>query len=205
MAITERRARVYHFDRSGAQYTELFDIHADPDLFVRIVLGICTIDERLLGLDDTVQYTVGPNSLRTGGYLRTVGPDQAPVTYTLLVNERPWSRSGLRGRGIVCWPVKNEKGERLIVKDYWMAEGRTPEYELLEDIKDVPGVCQMVSYEVAREQTKDFRGSTRKFSKDAFHNSIAIRLTLKAYGTSIDNFTSPEKMLAALRDAIAGE
>ncbi|RXW17448.1 hypothetical protein EST38_g8400 [Candolleomyces aberdarensis] len=203
MVLTEKRARVFHFDRSGAQYTELFDIHDDPYLFVRLVIGLCTTNERLLGLDDTVQWTVGPNGIRTGGTLRTVGPDQAPVTYSLLINEKPWFRSSLRGRGIVCWPVKNENGERLVVKDYWMSEGRRPEYELLEELKDVPGVCQMVSYEEAREQTKNFRGPTRTFSKDAFHNCIAIRLTLKAYGTSIDNFTSPEEMLAALRDTIA--
>ncbi|KAJ2914313.1 hypothetical protein MD484_g6113, partial [Candolleomyces efflorescens] len=186
MVVTERQARVYHFDRSGAQYTELFDIHLNPRLFVRLVIGLCTTDERLLGLDDTVQWTVAPTGLRAGGTLRTVRRDGTPVTYTLSESEQPWYRSSIRGRGIVCWP-----------------EGRTPEYTLLEALKDIPGVCQMLSYEIRRDQTKHFRGKTCTFSKEAFHNCIAFRLILKAYGTSINNFSSREEMLAALRDAIA--
>ncbi|KAJ2914300.1 hypothetical protein MD484_g6107, partial [Candolleomyces efflorescens] len=203
MALTERRARVYHFDRSGAQYTQLFDIHAEAYLFVRLVLGLCTTEERLLGLDDTVQWTVGANGIRTGGTLTTIGANNNPVVYRLSTSEKPWNRSSLRGRGTVCWPVKSRNGEMLIVKDYWMTEGRTPEYELLELLKGIPGICQLVAYEGWREQTKDFRGDTHDFPKHAFHNCIAIRLVLRAYGTSIDNFTSPEEMLAALRDVIA--
>jgi hypothetical protein len=107
---------------------------------------------------------------------------------------------------MVCWPVKDKDGNRLVVKDYWMSEGREPEYELLKKVKDVPGICEIVAYEVGRGETSDFRGALSDIKKAGdFYNCIAIRITLKAYGTSIDNFTSPEEMLAALRDAIAGE
>ncbi|RXW20934.1 hypothetical protein EST38_g4914 [Candolleomyces aberdarensis] len=188
----------------GAQYTKLFDIHKEAELFVLLVVGLCTTDERLLGLDDTIQWTVGADGIRTGGTLRTVGPDKAPTTYTLLMEQKPWVRSSLLGRGIVCWPVQDQKGERLIVKDYWMSQGRKPEYEILEEVKGGQGLCQIVSYEVGRGETKDFRGPTDKFAVSVFHNSIAIRITMKVDAkASIDNFTSPEEMLAALRDAIA--
>ncbi|KAJ2929417.1 hypothetical protein H1R20_g7687, partial [Candolleomyces eurysporus] len=85
-----------------------------------------------------------------------------------------------------------------------MSEGRTPEFEVLEKIKDMPNVCHMIAYENRREETKAFQGPTVDVEALAniFHNRIAIRITMKAYGTSIDNFTSPEEMLAALRDAI---
>ncbi|KAJ2911991.1 hypothetical protein MD484_g8429, partial [Candolleomyces efflorescens] len=204
MIVTEQRARVVHFDRSGAQYTELFDIHAEPIWFIQLVLGLCTNDERLLGLDDTVQWTVGLDGVRTGGTLSTVDMDKNPITYTLSMNETTWYRSSLCGRGMVCWPVKDRDGNRLIVKDYWMSEGRVPEYELLEKVKGVPGICELVAYEGRRGETRDFRGDTSLTTKpgDLF-NCIAIRMIIKAYGTSIDNFTSPEEMLAALRDAIA--
>ncbi|RXW11292.1 hypothetical protein EST38_g14563 [Candolleomyces aberdarensis] len=204
MVVTEKRARFFHFDRSGAQYTKLFDIHKEAELFVLLVVGLCTTDERLLGLDDTIQWTVGADGIRTGGTLRTVGPDKAPTTYTLLMEQKPWVRSSLLGRSIVCWPVQDQKGKRLIVKDYWMSQGRKPEYEILEEVKGGPGLCQIVSYEVGQGETKDFRGPTDKFAVGVFHNSIAIRITMKVDAkASIDNFTSPEEMLAALRDAIA--
>jgi hypothetical protein len=121
------------------------------------------------------------------------------------MDEAPRVRSSLLGRGIVCWPVRDEKGEKFIVKDYWMSQGRRPEYEILEKVKGKPGLCQIVSYEEAREETKDFRGSTDKFAVGVFHNAIAIRITMKVGAkASIDNFTSPEELLAALRDSIAG-
>ncbi|KAJ2929416.1 hypothetical protein H1R20_g7684, partial [Candolleomyces eurysporus] len=204
MVVTEKQARFFHFDRSGAQYTKLFDIHQEAELFVLLVVGLCTTDERLLGLDDTVQWTVGADGVRNGGILRTTGPDKAPTTYTMLMDRKPWVRSALLGRGIVCWPVQDQKGDNFIVKDYWMSQGREPEYEILEKIKGGPGLCQIVSYEVGRGETRDFRGPTDKFAVGVFHNSIAIRITMKVDAkASIDNFTSPEEMLAALRDAIA--
>jgi hypothetical protein len=107
----------------------------------------------------------------------------------------------------VCWPVEDENGERFLIKDHWMSEGRTPEYELLEQAKlaGVQGVCSIIAFELGRGQTKDFRGPIEDFGEGYFHNRVAIRITMKAYGASIDKFTSPEEMLAALRDAITGE
>jgi hypothetical protein len=204
LLVTEKRARFYHFDRSGVQYTKLFDIHEEAELFVLLVVGLCTTDERLLGLDDTVQWTIGADGRRTGGTLRTVGPDQAPITYTLSTDQMPWVRSSILGRGIVCWPVQDKKGECFIVKDYWMSQGREPEYEILEQVKGKPGLCQIVSYEIGRGETKDFRGPTDSFGDGAFHNSIAIRIIMKSVTGPIDSFTSPEELLAALRDAIDG-
>jgi hypothetical protein len=65
------------------------------------------------------------------------------------MGEEIFFRSSIRGRGTVCWPVK----------DYWMSEGRVPEFEFLEKAKGFPGVCQIVSYEEGRGETKDFRGT----------------------------------------------
>ncbi|KAJ2916884.1 hypothetical protein MD484_g3477, partial [Candolleomyces efflorescens] len=187
MIITERQARFYHFDRSGVQYTKLFDIHEDAKLFVLLVVGLCTNDESLVGLDESVQWTVGGDGVRTGGTLTTVGPNKTPITYTLSMDEVPWVRTNVLGRGIVCWSVQDERGEGLIVKDYWMSEGRRPEYEILELVKGNLGLCQIVSYEVG-----------------VFHNAIAIRIIMKIDSKrSIDKFTSLEELVAALRDAIA--
>ncbi|KAJ2915273.1 hypothetical protein MD484_g5152, partial [Candolleomyces efflorescens] len=98
---------------------------------------------------------------------------------------------------------RDSSGERFIIKGYWLPEDRLAEFRLLADAKGLAGVCQMVSYEDNRAQTKDYRGDISTFSSDAFHNRTAIRIVMKAYGCSIENFTSVVQVLAALRDAIA--
>jgi hypothetical protein len=128
------------------------------------------------------------------------------VTYELVMGEGPIVRSGLLGRGTTCWVVKNERGEKFIVKDYWVADNRTSfECELLEEARGLEGVCQMVSFEDNRAKTLDFRGDTSNFWDGVFHNRTSIRIVMKAYGRSLENFTSMKQVLGALRDAIAGE
>ncbi|KAJ2916707.1 hypothetical protein MD484_g3715, partial [Candolleomyces efflorescens] len=189
---------------NGAQYSTPVNIHAEPHTFTRIVLGLCTADERTLGLDDSVQWTVGSDGMESRGTLKTVLSDNTIITYDLVMNKNNFARRGLRGRGTICWVVQNDKKERFIVKDYWLAGGRIAECDLLKEARGLSGVCQMMSYEDDRSQTRDFRGDTSSFKDGAFHNRTAIRIVMKAYGPSVENFRSVEQLLAALRDAIAG-
>ncbi|RXW24320.1 hypothetical protein EST38_g1512 [Candolleomyces aberdarensis] len=203
LVISPDQALLFHFDR-GAQQTLPFNIHKDPQTFVRLILGLCSTDERTLGLDDSIQWSIGVDGVKTRGTLKTIGSDNKVVVYDLVMEEDPFVRSSIRGRGTTCWPVKNPNGERFIVKDYWFSGDRETEYELLKEAKGLSGVCQMVSYEDCRAQTKIFRGDTSAFTKGTFHNRTAIRIVMKAYGPSIENFSTVEQVLAALRDAIAG-
>ncbi|RXW17055.1 hypothetical protein EST38_g8802 [Candolleomyces aberdarensis] len=204
LIITEHRAQLFHFDRSGAQYTELFDIHEHPHTFVRLVLGLCAVDEQLLGLDDSLHWTTGRGGKRTSGTLKTVDGDNQATEHDLILSEPPLHRSSIQGRGTVCWPVMERvSGRRLLVKDYWMSEGRIPEFELLKEVKCLKGVSQMVAYEEGRGQTKFFRGDIGSINSKKFHNRKAIRIILEVYGKSIDKFSSAEEFLGAFRDAIA--
>ncbi|RXW19649.1 hypothetical protein EST38_g6200 [Candolleomyces aberdarensis] len=203
LVITENRANLFHFDRSGAQYSPLFDIHDKPRTFIRLILGLCAIDERILGLDDTVQWSVGADGKRKRGTVKTFDPDQSIVWYDLVMDEQPFVRTSLRGRGTICWAATNAKGEHFIIKDYWVSGGQTTEFGLLEEVKGLRGICQMVSHEPSRAQTTDFRGNTDRFEQSAFRKRTATRIVMKAYGPTIENFSSVEQVLAALRDAIA--
>jgi hypothetical protein len=209
MVVTERQAQIFHFDRSGVQYSPLFNIHRKPETFIRLILGLATSQERRLGLDDTIQWTTASDGTKSSGFVRTVGTDGVATTYGLVTGEGPLVRSNLLGRGTTCWTVKNDRGERLIIKDYWVADSpddsRSSEFDLLEEVKGLPGVCQMISYEDNRAQTREFRGDTSTFPQSSFQNRRNIRIVMKAYGPSIDNFTSIEQLLGALRDAIAGD
>ncbi|KAJ2929413.1 hypothetical protein H1R20_g7689, partial [Candolleomyces eurysporus] len=174
LVITEQRAQLFHFDRSGAQYAPLFNIHDHPDIFVSLILGLTTTDERTLGLDDSVQWTTAPGGKKVGGTLSTVGPGNVVVTYKLVSNKGPLIHSNLCGCGTTCWVARSEQGERLFVKDYWVTDTQTREFELLDQVKGLQGVCQMVSYEDNRVQTKDLWGDTSSFEEGAFHNRTNI-------------------------------
>jgi hypothetical protein len=63
--------------------------------------------------------------MKIAGSLKAIGRDNMVVEYNLVMGERPIVRSGLLGRGTTCWVAKNERGENLIVKDYWVAGGQT--------------------------------------------------------------------------------
>ncbi|RXW17578.1 hypothetical protein EST38_g8274 [Candolleomyces aberdarensis] len=203
LIVTENRARLFHFDRSGAQYTPFFNIHTEAQTFIRLILGLCALDEHVLGLDDTVQWIIGADGRKSGGTLKTVGPDKAAVTFELVTEEEPFTRSSVCGRGTTCWPVRNAQGDRFIVKDHWVSNSGALEFELLKEAMGLPGVCQMVCYEDNRAQTKDFRGDTSAFQDGEFRNRTAIRIVMKAYGPSIKHFSTVEQFLAALRDAIS--
>ncbi|RXW19657.1 hypothetical protein EST38_g6199 [Candolleomyces aberdarensis] len=203
LIVTESQARLFHFDRSGAQYSPPFNIHGRDGavIFVRLILGLCIINEHELGLDDSVQWTLDSQGNQTGGTLRAIGPDNTIVTYEL-TSIRPYIRTTVRGRGTICWSIKDRDGNEFLVKDYWMSDGRTPEYELLQQTKGTPGIGEMVSYESARAQTKHYRGNFKEYEGE-FHNRTSIRIVLKAYGKTIDKFTSAKQFLAAFRDVIA--
>jgi hypothetical protein len=123
------------------------------------------------------------------------GPDGTFSTYKLATDEAIFTRNNVRGRGTTCWAVKDSEGNRLVVKDYWICDGQDPEFKPLE------GVCQMVSYEENRFQTKDLRGN---LEQGTFRNRMSTRIVMKAYELSIQKFTSVIQVLAALCDAIAG-
>jgi hypothetical protein len=205
MIVTERQAQIFHFDRSGAQYSPLFDIHEKPEVFIRLILGLVTTNERTLGLDTSIHWTTSLDGTKTSGSLETTGRDNTTVTYNLCIDKGPITRSSLQGRGTTCWFARDDQGERFIVKDYWVADNQTLEFELLEEAKGLRGVCQIVSHEDHRAHTRDFRGDTSSFAQGVFQNRTSIRIVMKAYGPSIENFTSIEQLLGAFRDAIAGE
>ncbi|KAJ2914309.1 hypothetical protein MD484_g6089, partial [Candolleomyces efflorescens] len=201
--MSESHTRVFHFDRSGAQSSELVDFHDDPYTFVRLVLGISSLDESDIGLDSSIQWTI-ENGRKVGGTIRTRGPENQDITYPLAEIEPIVFRGNIRGRSTICWKVKDPAtGEQLIVKDSWRSEERVSEHKFLQQILGLPGVVQMVNYERDRCDTKRLRGFGDAVP-EGYRNRIETRVVLKAYGKSILEYTSAKQLFCALRDAIAG-
>lgn len=112
-------------------------------------------------------------------------------------------RDSIRGRATTCWRVEDpDTLEQLVVKDTWRPADRPGEHELLELVKGVPGVVQMVSCEPARGETKDIRCPS---TAGQYYNRVSTRVVTKAYGKPIEFFTSLLQVLCTLRDALAGK
>jgi hypothetical protein len=153
-----------------------------------------------MGLDDSVQWMI-VGGRKTRGSVTTTSPSGERKTYPI-VERIPTSRDSIRGRATTCWRVKDlETGEEYVVKDSWRPSDRSPESELLEVVKGIPGVVEMVSSESCRGEVKDMRCPS---TIGQYHNRIATRVTTKSYGPPIYRFTSVVQLLSAIRDAIGG-
>ncbi|KAJ2914089.1 hypothetical protein MD484_g6304, partial [Candolleomyces efflorescens] len=195
--------RLFHFDRSGVQYTPFLDIHSDPHTFIRLVLGLSSPDETDIGLDTSIQWQ-RLCGRKISGTLTTRGSDGTDVVYPLLSINPFFSRSDIFGRCTTLWSVSDPRtGEALLVKDLWRSEGQASECIYLEEARGIPGVVQMVSCEADRGQTKNLRCLTGDLLEN-FGNLVNTRLVMKRYGEPISEFTSAMQLLCILRDAIAG-
>ncbi|KAJ3504523.1 hypothetical protein NMY22_g17897 [Coprinellus aureogranulatus] len=200
LALTQAHARLIHFDRTGTQVTPLLDIHHYPATFVRLIVGLASVDERVLGLDDSIRWTI-VDGKKTEGTLTTTGPTGEVKTYPV-IEHIPNPRETIRGRGTTCWRVRDpDTHKELVVKDSWLPDNHPPEHEFLELVKGVPGVVEMVSCEPRRWETKDFRCPS---TAGRYQNRVGARITMKSYGKPVEFFTSVLQLLRACRDAISG-
>ncbi|TEB26504.1 hypothetical protein FA13DRAFT_1816940 [Coprinellus micaceus] len=182
LVITEKHARLH------------------PETLVRLVAGLSSTNERTLGLDDSIQWTID-DGRKSQGTLATTSPSGERKTFPIL-EQIPIPRDSISGRATTCWRVQDpDTQEEFLMKDSWRPGDRVAEYELLELAKGVPGVVQMVAYEPGRGETKDFRCPS---TAGKFLNRIATRLTMKCCGGLIESFKSTLQLLCALCDAIAG-
>ncbi|KAJ3506810.1 hypothetical protein NMY22_g17129 [Coprinellus aureogranulatus] len=214
--LTEHNIRVIHFDRSGVRYTPWIDFHKDPYTFVRIILGLSSIDEDVLGLDTSIQWTIGKEGRKVAGTIKMVdtGMDEEEreeLTFDLLDVHPVFIRAALRGRGTTCWSarsrVPNAEGKRVnvLIKDAWRSGDRVPEYAFLKQARGVVGVTRMLHYEDYRAETKYLRGLPLPISDDEltdFFNRIWLRVVTEQHGPSLKHFKSQKQAIAALRDAL---
>ncbi|KAJ2913166.1 hypothetical protein MD484_g7250, partial [Candolleomyces efflorescens] len=205
LVLTEEHVRLFHFDRSGAQYTPPLNFHDNPHTFVRLVLGLSSVDESDIGLDASIQWiTRREHGRKVGGTLRARGPNGEDVFYKLSGTTPFFCDDSIRGRCTMCWNVRDPvTNEALVVKDSWRTEERLSEHLFMQNAVGIPGVAQMVSCEPDRCDTMSFRGFGDVVPA-GFRNRIETRIVMKAYGTSIRKYTSAKQLFCALRDAIAG-
>ncbi|KAJ2913150.1 hypothetical protein MD484_g7248, partial [Candolleomyces efflorescens] len=211
LVITECNFRLFHFDRSGVQFTQPIGLHGAKGcrIFIRLVLGL-SLYEADAGLDTTIQWEI-VNGVKVSGTLTAnCAPEKdkkeecTTITYDLASIEPVVLCYNIRGRGIVCWTVVDpDSGKTLLVRDVWRSADRLSEDIFLGRARTISGMVTMISYECSRERTKDFRDFIASSLHESFRDRIATRLIVDTDGRSIKNFKSVMELLCALRDAIA--
>ncbi|KAF5341154.1 hypothetical protein D9611_006046 [Ephemerocybe angulata] len=188
---------------SGAYKTRPLNIHEDPSTFVRLVLGLSSPSEAILGFDTSVQWTV-KNGKRVSGSITTLNALGKRIKYQLNMAKHVIVTRVVRGRGTVCWHAKDKDGKSILLKDSWRTDGQKPEHMFLERAKGLVGVAQMIAFEDNRAETKLFRPASFDFTIAGFDNRTMCRVTMPCYGLAVHEFTSQAQAIAALRDAIQG-
>lgn len=200
----------FHFDRSGVQYTPKFNIHKDPKTFLRAILAVVSGDEKVLGLNTSIQWEIDENGRKTDGTVVVDTSKGGPTTYDLIKIDPEFHRYTLCGRGTTCWRAKlpdSPNSESVIIKYSWQSEGRTAEHVLLKKVRGIPGVGQMADYGLEERSTSKWRngeGKPKRLPKNNFFNRVLTCTVLEGYGEPIKNFGSQMELFCAFRDCLAG-
>ncbi|RXW16527.1 hypothetical protein EST38_g9323 [Candolleomyces aberdarensis] len=209
ISIDEMGVDFFHIDRSGLHRGSMNSYHSRGGArsFIRMVIGLSSLDEEILGLDTSIRWKVDAAGRKTRGTL-TVKDDETKKTtrYNLTSVQPVFKQYCIGNRGTVCWSVRDRtKKQNMIVKDSWRTNGATPEHESLKKARGLEGVAQIVSYEADQAQTKDF--VTMMHLPDdptgGAGNLIQSRVVMEQYGRHLGYFESEKQLLCALRDAIA--
>lgn len=204
LVLSSDNFRLFHFDRSGVQYTPYINFHKDPHTFVRLILGLSSPDESDIGLDSNMQWTI-ENGRKVSGSVKMRNSDGQEVVYALSSVVPFFLRGDIRGRATICWRARDPvTDEELVVKDSWRDADKVSECVYLQEAVGIPGVVHMVCCEPDRCETKDLRGFGDT-SPPGFQNRVESRIAMKSYGKLINSFTSAMEVVCALRDAIAGK
>lgn len=227
--MTEKRLRIYGFDRSGGWYTDLVDFAHDSSRYI-LVLAILVMfwSDEAIGKDPNI---VLEGKLSATIHLRdfqvpplgNVDIDQRRLLRTrkctLVMKATSWTRHrAVRSRGTTCWfGVIEDDHFTCVLKDYWRAVSRPSEAHMLLQALDLDGVGQLVAYREG-ERVSDTRGKeclvegslfplTMHVPTDNAFSTDRVRcqVLLEQYSGPLSQAPTPLAFLIAFRDCVAGK
>lgn len=204
LLLTQEICHLFHFDRSGAQYSQPINIHDNPALLIRLILGLSSYDERVLGFDPAVRWDIREGR-KVSGAVTISAADGTQREFTLCDVHPVFRRYNIRGRGTTGWSAIGDDGVHVFIKDSWRPDETGPEYNVLKHTRDVDAAAHMIAYEAGQVTTADLRANgVGGWSMEGFSNRTSTRVVVEMCGQSILHFKSQWQLFAAIRDAIAG-
>jgi hypothetical protein len=127
------------FDRSGSYSMESFDIHEEPERFIRIISGYCLMSDEEHGLDTFIE--------REGSAEFVTVADSDGKDVRLALDPKPIARqAAVVGRGTSCYLTVDGNS---VAKLSWVSAGKSPaEADLLKRAheKQVKGAPSLIGH-----------------------------------------------------------
>lgn len=202
LSICATKVSLLLFDRAGLIASEIFDIHESPELLVRILAGMMLSDISVIGADPSVETDgLDKRFIEAGG-----------KRYWLVHTN--FTRSQIRGRGTVCWLARCD-GRDYVIKDFWCnVSSSSREEKLLEMVKGIDGVPDMVWHGAVAPPDFPELGSTARWRSriDArqypdLKNLETLehrRIIITPFAKPITSFSSKRELLSAVIDIVKG-
>ena len=128
------------FDRSGPYSSGEFDIHKEPEKFIKVITGYANMSDVELGLATYIEQKSTDRSIN-------VSADVSGKRNRLQLETRPFvKQQATVCRRTTCFRTSDQK---VVVKFSWTLDKRQCESELLRLAreKDVEGVAEFIGYE----------------------------------------------------------
>ncbi|KAL5498642.1 hypothetical protein ACEPAH_1997 [Sanghuangporus vaninii] len=199
-SLVDTKMALFKYDRSGALVSEPFDIHEEPEQFLRVIVSMAFGEDYFLGLDPSF------SSKDNKDYVMFDSTSYEVVRVIHL-------DAVIRSRGTVALLVKHPvTGKLLVIKDQWVDRDRKiTEVDILRKLgrKSLKVVRLIGSLVVAFrvEDDSDILDSTaadREGMEESKKSDIEIRdhyrLLLSPYGDSIMDFRSLRELVSSFKD-----
>ncbi|KAL8698069.1 MAG: hypothetical protein Q9201_006780 [Fulgogasparrea decipioides] len=128
------------FDRSGPYSSGEFDIHEEPEKFIRAIAGYAMMDDEELGLDTFTE-------LDDKGRFTTISEDATGKENRMRLDET----SFVKQRAVVCRGTTcfRSSDQATVVKFSWTSDKRPPEADHLRLAREkgVEGIAKLIGYQ----------------------------------------------------------
>ncbi|TRM59115.1 hypothetical protein BD626DRAFT_462824 [Schizophyllum amplum] len=190
------------YDRAGRVLSAAHNIHDNPVIFARMVMGLALLDKSYGGKDISTLTRDGRRFVFVGGL-------EYEIVETLSINK------DIRGRGTTCWRCRRTDSDQdFVIKNAWADKRRAlTEGDFLNIAASLDGVGKLVCGETVLRP--DGQPHTTTVLRDALKGSserCAIlsqipqlelrRFVLRPYARPLEEFISKDELLSVFRDAI---
>ena len=208
------------FNRSGAFFSDVFDIDENPERFIRIIGGMVFADREQIGFDPTMKITMYDEIEPFTPYVDVNG-HRYEIVQLLHVE------CVIRGRATVCFKVKKrvevmkdgvrvEREKHFVVKNGWVNRSRKlKEPHILKALneKSVKGIPTLEESEIFTETTWDmFMIMTAHLTEDErmklgeeLEPRQQVRVAMGPVGSSILEFKSRKELVHGFLSIVEGE
>lgn len=214
------------FDRGGSLETCLIDVHGDPELFLRLLVGLTAASPTLLGSD------IPPPENSDGDRRVLITQKGTSETKEIKLDSLLFISDALHGRGTTVWAASMDSNDPksphsrtpVVVKDSWIDPLRKySEGYILATLNDagvtgVPTLLQEQQVQVPHPTRPDelFNSSThlihallppanRNVKGRQYQLRVLSRLITTPVGLSISNFDSLTELLVVFIDYVVSE